>query len=49
MDIDEILDSIDEEAIEDAAMELKDSVVAAAIDLLKSLVVIIKNYVAAKF
>ena len=45
MDIDAILDSIDEDAIEDAALVLKDSVVAAAIELAKALAAILKDYV----
>lgn len=51
MDINEILGiEIDEKAIADgveaAALELKDSIVAAAIVLAKALVAIVKSYIA---
>ncbi len=45
-----VIENIDEDAImggiEDAAMVMKDAIVAAAIELAKALVVILKNYVA---
>lgn len=50
MDFDAILGSIDEdaieEAVENAALALKDSVIAAAIEFAKALVAVLKEYFA---